>query len=218
MGVVARAVSVGARDKAASLEALDSFQSTAMAKLAKHVSACPPVRSSCNALCPDGAILQDPQSSCLRPHDHYEQLSQSFLRHVTMSCLQSDARCAHALPSTNVFPALRQLTSAHVQAEALRGLSHGDIQAALLLALSKASSIRAPVFFAQNTDLFQNYISPIHFAFSGVSVSPCAVLISPVGVGFFPEVCQFALFDIATMSRGLRLHILESACNLCMSI
>lgn len=105
-----------------------------------------------------------------------------------------------------------------MQAEALRGLSHGDIQAALLLAQSKASSIKAPVFFAQNTGPFQNYISPIQFGFSGVSVSPCAVLISPIGVGFFPEVCQFALCEIATMSCGLCLIILEAACNLCMSM
>lgn len=88
VGVVARAVSVGARDKAASLEALNSFQSTAMAKLAKHVSACPPMCTLCNTLCPGGAIVQDLQSSCLRLHDHHEQLSQSFFRHVTMNSLQ----------------------------------------------------------------------------------------------------------------------------------
>lgn len=130
------------------------------------------------------------------------------------------ARCAQALPLPYVLPAPRQLTSAHaqVQAEALRGLSHGDIQAALLMALSKASNIEAPVFFAKNTDLFQNYISPIQFGFSGVSVSPCAVLISPLGVGFFPAVCQSALSKIATMSRGQCLHVLGAASKLCMSI
>lgn len=57
MGVVARAMSVGGRGKAASLEALDSFQRTAMAKLAKRVSTRLPIRTACNGMCPVGAIL-----------------------------------------------------------------------------------------------------------------------------------------------------------------
>ena len=46
----------------------------------------------------------------------------------------------------------------------------------------------APVFFASSTNLFQETIAAITFGFSGVSVAPCAIPITPLGVGVFPQV------------------------------
>ena len=46
----------------------------------------------------------------------------------------------------------------------------------------------APTFFATSTNLFQETIAAITFGFTGVGVAPCAIPITPLGVGIFPQV------------------------------
>ena len=77
----------------------------------------------------------------------------------------------------------------HVQAASLQKLGEGDISGVLAQAMKKAVSISAPVFFASNTDLFQDLPAAITFGFAGVSVAPCAIPIVPIGIGIFPQVC-----------------------------
>ena len=55
-------------------------------------------------------------------------------------------------------------------------------------ALTNADAISAPTFFATNTALFQDSIAAIQFGFTGVGVAPCAIPITPLGVGIFPQV------------------------------
>ena len=76
----------------------------------------------------------------------------------------------------------------NVKATSLKRLGDGDISEVLALAMTKAVSISAPTFFATNTALFQDNIAAIQFGFSGVSVSPCAIPIVPIGIGIFPQV------------------------------
>ena len=44
-------------------------------------------------------------------------------------------------------------------------------------------AITPPTFFSSNTNLFQDSVAALNFGFTGVGVSPCAIAVSPVGVG-----------------------------------
>ena len=81
----------------------------------------------------------------------------------------------------------------YLQATSLQKLGHGDISEVIANALTNAVSISAPVFFSTNTNLFQDTIAAIQFGFTGLSVTPCAIPITPLGVGIFPQVKAAAL-------------------------
>ena len=49
--------------------------------------------------------------------------------------------------------------------------------------MKKAVAITPPTFFSSNTNLFQDSVAALNFGFTGVGVSPCAIAVSPVGVG-----------------------------------
>ena len=49
--------------------------------------------------------------------------------------------------------------------------------------MKKAVAITPPIFFPSNTNLFQDSVAALNFGFTGVGVSPCAIAVSPVGVG-----------------------------------
>lgn len=80
-----------------------------------------------------------------------------------------------------------------VKAASLHKLGEGDISGILAQAMTNAVSITAPTFFSTSTDLFQDTIAAIQFGFQGVSVSPCAIPITPLGVGIFPQVWRPSL-------------------------
>lgn len=82
---------------------------------------------------------------------------------------------------------------APVKATSLQKLGKGDISGVIAQALDNAVSINAPTFFATNTNLFQDSIAALQFFFTGVSVAPCAIPITPVGIGIFPQVWGSAL-------------------------
>ena len=58
--------------------------------------------------------------------------------------------------------------------------------------MNKAVAIKAPTFFSSNTNLFQDSVSAISFGFTGVGVSPCAIAVSPVGIGIGATVSSAA--------------------------
>ena len=49
--------------------------------------------------------------------------------------------------------------------------------------MKKAVAITPPTFFSSNTNLFQDSVAALNFGFTGIGVSPCAIAVSPVGVG-----------------------------------
>ena len=75
-----------------------------------------------------------------------------------------------------------------MKAASLQKLGKGDISGILAQAMTNAVSITAPTFFSTSTDLFQDTIAAIQFGFQGVAVAPCAIPITPLGVGIFPQV------------------------------
>ena len=72
-------------------------------------------------------------------------------------------------------------------------------------------SISVPTFFASDTDLFQDTIAAVQFGFQGVSVVPCAIPITPLGIGIFPQVwpsgpgCQAV--TKGELSQALRIEL-----------
>ena len=79
---------------------------------------------------------------------------------------------------------------AHVQAASLQKLKGGDLSGILADALNNAVAISAPTFFSSNTDLFQETIAALQFSFFGAVYAPCAIPITPLGIGIFPQVWQ----------------------------
>ena len=75
-----------------------------------------------------------------------------------------------------------------LQADGLNKLQKGDFSDVLHDLLTNAVSITAPVFFSSATDLFQSQFAAISFGFTGFQYSPCAIPVTPLGVGIFPQV------------------------------
>lgn len=88
-----------------------------------------------------------------------------------------------------------------VQATSLQKLGKGDISGVLSQAMDNAVSINAPTFFSTSTNLFQSTIAAIQFGFTGVSVAPCAIPITPLGIGIFPQVRCLALVAQSSSSK-----------------
>ena len=80
--------------------------------------------------------------------------------------------------------------------------------------MKKAVAITPPTFFSSNTNLFQDSVAALNFGFTGVGVSPCAIAVSPVGVGIgatvsfaAPQICLLGylhslLWDSTASSRA----------------
>ena len=75
-----------------------------------------------------------------------------------------------------------------LQADGLNKLQKGDFSDVLHDLLTNAVSITAPVFFSSATDLFQSQFAAISFGFTGFQYSPCAIPVTPLGIGIFPQV------------------------------
>ena len=75
-----------------------------------------------------------------------------------------------------------------LQANGLAKLQKGDISDVIQAALTNAVSISAPVFFSTTPSVFSDTIAAIQFGFSGLAYAPCAIPITPLGVGIFPQV------------------------------
>ena len=54
--------------------------------------------------------------------------------------------------------------------------------------MTNAVEISAPVFFSSATDLFQSSYAGISFGFTGFQYAPCAIPVTPLGIGIFPQV------------------------------
>ena len=76
--------------------------------------------------------------------------------------------------------------------------------------MKKAVAITPPTFFSSNTNLFQDSVAALNFGFTGVGVSPCAIAVSPVGVGIGATVSfaapQNTPYDTCILSQGTALH------------
>jgi hypothetical protein len=67
-------------------------------------------------------------------------------------------------------------------------LEKGDFSNLLKAALTNAVQIDAPVFFDDSPSVLSSDVSAISFGFSLFQWAPCAVPITPLGVGIFPQV------------------------------
>ena len=72
--------------------------------------------------------------------------------------------------------------------------------------MKKAVAITPPVFFSSNTNLFQDSVAALNFGFTGDGVSPCAIAVSPVGVGIgatvsFAALQNYAIAYLHTLTR-----------------
>ncbi|CAK0759021.1 hypothetical protein CVIRNUC_002665 [Coccomyxa viridis] len=68
-------------------------------------------------------------------------------------------------------------------ATTLEKLQKGYVTGFVEEVMKKAVAITPPTFFSSNTNLFQDSVAALNFGFTGVGVSPCAIAVSPVGVG-----------------------------------
>ena len=73
--------------------------------------------------------------------------------------------------------------------------------------MSQAVAITPPTFFSSNTNLFQDSVSDITFGFTGVGISPCAIAVSPVGIGIGATVSDAAQLIRAHAESLLIWHI-----------
>lgn len=90
--------------------------------------------------------------------------------------------------STKQSTGLEVWMCTHVQAASLMKLRGGDVSRVIADAMTHVVSIYAPTFFSSNTNLFQENIAALQFGFAGISVAPCAIPITPIGIGIFPAV------------------------------
>ena len=106
-----------------------------------------------------------------------------------------------------------------VKAASLQKLGNSDIGGILAQAMSNAVSISAPTFFSTSTDLFQDTIAAIQFGFQGVSYSPCAIPVTPLGVGIFPQVWRSSVCSwwkdnhVHSQAPSPYLTLCEAHCN-----
>ena len=100
-----------------------------------------------------------------------------------------------------------------MQADGLKKLQKGDFSDVLHDLLTNAVEITAPVFFSSATDLFQSQFAAISFGFTGFQYAPCAIPVTPLGIGIFPQVMltQLSLKEAHTLQVML---MAESLCSL----
>jgi hypothetical protein len=79
------------------------------------------------------------------------------------------------------------------QAEEWKKLQSGDLTDLLIKLVSPNIQIDAPVFFSTSSDLLASSISAINFGFTGVSYSPCAIPVTPLGEQFLNPAWSWCL-------------------------
>ncbi|BDA44365.1 hypothetical protein COCOBI_05-5490 [Coccomyxa sp. Obi] len=76
------------------------------------------------------------------------------------------------------------------QSESFKKFQTGDFSDIIAKILTPSTSISAPVFFANNGGpgaVLLDSIAAVSFGFTGVGYAPCAIPVTPTGVGIFPQ-------------------------------
>lgn len=97
------------------------------------------------------------------------------------------------------------------QVKTFHDLQSGDLTS-LVESFIPTTSISAPTFFSYPstgpTDIEQTF-DAVSFGFTGVGYSPCAVPITPIGVGIFPQGARLAL---SSYSHRVQPQSMSSPC------
>ena len=96
---------------------------------------------------------------------------------------------------------------ANVQAERYGSLKGGDILAALGHDFPKLE-IKRPTFFSSSNDVASSNVGAVQLSATGVSVSPCAIPIGPVGASISATVSA-----VPSSSIALHFHCALSSCS-----
>ena len=193
--MVAKAMAFGGNNKEQSLEALTNFQAKVLAKLQQKVLQQPPCFCPSFQRCVQCCMTSFVHAPCASPCMPISMRPTGPLP-VCVCCACTFCPCQE-IPQEHARtpPSLPVL-----QVKTFKSLQAGDLTA-LVESFIPTTAITPPVFFAgptSPTEIEQSY-SAVSFGFTGVGYSPCAIPITPVGVGIFPQGAQLLLS--LTMTR-----------------
>jgi hypothetical protein len=113
------------------------------------------------------------------------------------------------LPPDCAAPLLRCVTG-YVQWAFIKDLPREKVEEALTESARGKMKIEKPVWMASNPHVFQTDVAALQFGVTGMSVSPCAIPVNPVGVAVDPTVSHFPASHVLCM---LGYSLKEVACH-----